>query len=616
MLFVSFMIFFQEVVFSQDNTDIALANEYYQNDELEKAQILYEKLIKNKKNIPLVHSNYFNLLLNTNQFKEAEKYIKELIKDETNRMIYQIDLGRIYARQNDKEKEQEYFNEVIQQVKNNPTLIRITAQYLVNNQLTEYAVKAYSLGRKESGNPYDFSLELANAYRLLNNYDQMINEYINFAHQNPSNLKYVKNVFQNILTEEEDLTSLETYLIDKVQSNPNDRIFSELLIWVNLQQKNFYGAYIQARAIDKRQGTNGAETMDVGIIALKNNDYSMAIKIFNYIIEEYPSSINYPLAKTYIIKAREELIKNTYPIDQNEIKNLIHDYATLIHEFGINNTTLEALRSTALLHAFYLDEYDSAISILERIVEVPRISATLKSKCKLDLGDIYLLIDKPWESTLLYSQVEKSMKETPVGYEAKLKNAKLNFYKGEFSLAQEHLDILKLATTREIANDAMSLSLLIQDNSVFDSTQQALKEYAAAELLLFRHRKNEALDSLKIMIDKYSGHNIQDEVLFLMAKVYMEMGEFQSSIEALNKVVNEYRKDILSDDAYFLMGKIYEEQLNDDDKAMEIYQDFLKQYPGSLFTAEARKRFRKSTYGAASRTSCTEVNPTRQCIMV
>jgi hypothetical protein len=34
----------------------------------------------------------------------------------------------------------------------------------------------------------------------------------------------------------------------------------------------------------------------------------------------------------------------------------------------------------------------------------------------------------------------------------------------DFELAQAHLDILKLATSREIANDAMELSLLITDN--------------------------------------------------------------------------------------------------------------------------------------------------------
>ena len=47
---------------------------------------------------------------------------------------------------------------------------------------------------------------------------------------------------------------------------------------------------------------------------------------------------------------------------------------------------------------------------------------------------------------------EKIQKENPVGYEAKLKNAKLSYYKGNFSLAQSHLDILKEATTRERGN--------------------------------------------------------------------------------------------------------------------------------------------------------------------
>lgn len=581
------------LVVAQNTDDIAIANEYYQNGDLEKAEALYEDLVKKDINVPLIHNNYFNLLLNTSQFDQAEKYIKELMRKEPTHMVYKIDRGRIFTRRNEIEKEQQYFNNLINEVKGNATLVRITAQYLVNHQLSQYAIKAYHLARKESKNPYDFALELANTYRIINRRQEMIDEYINFAQQNYNNIRYVKNVMQNILTEEEDLQNLEQYLIEKVQKNPSDKIYSDLLIWVNLQQKNFYGAYIQARAMDKRMGTNGSETMDVGIIALKNKEYDIAITIFDYVIEEYPSSINYPLAKTYVIMAREEHIKNTFPVNTHEIKSLIDDYQTLIEEFGVNNTTLEAMRSKALLHAFYLDQYDEAIQILEKIIEVPRVSSTLKAKCKIDLGDIYILTEEPWESTLLYSQVEKSMKETPVGYEAKLKNAKLNFYKGDFDLAYEHLDILKLATSREIANDAMSLGLLIQDNSSYDSIQAALKKFASIELMLFRNKKKEALDSLKWMLQEFPGHNITDEVLYKIATIHMELGEFEKSLQSLDKIVNAFRKDILSDDAYFLMGRIYEEHLKDNDKAMNIYQEFLKEYPGSLYVAEARKRFRK-----------------------
>jgi tetratricopeptide (TPR) repeat protein len=297
------------------------------------------------------------------------------------------------------------------------------------------------------------------------------------------------------------------------------------------------------------------------------------------------------------IKAREELVKTDYPVSQEEIVNLINDYQVFIDEnmqspVGANNTTLEAMRSQALLYAFYLDEKEKAIEILQRVVENSKAKRELKAMCKLDLGDIYLLIDQSWESTLLYSQVEKAHKEEPVGYEAKLRNAKLSYYKGEFSLAQEHLDVLKLATTREIANDAMSLSILIQNNTVLDTTDQAMKEYAGVEMLLFQNNPNEALFKLDSMLKSNPSHSLADEIHWLMAKITMQMGKFEESLEHLDVIEKSYNFDILGDDALYMKGKIYEEQLKEKDEAMEVYANFLKEYPGSIYVADVRKRFR------------------------
>jgi outer membrane protein assembly factor BamD (BamD/ComL family) len=64
---------------------------------------------------------------------------------------------------------------------------------------------------------------------------------------------------------------------------------------------------------------------------------------------------------------------------------------------------------------------------------------------------------------------------------------------------------------------------------------------------------------------------------------------------------------VLSDDAYFLQGEIHERQLKDKEKAMEIYREFLTKYPGSVFAAEARKRFRTLRGDFSSETS-TPIN--------
>jgi tetratricopeptide (TPR) repeat protein len=253
-----------------------------------------------------------------------------------------------------------------------------------------------------------------------------------------------------------------------------------------------------------------------------------------------------------------------------------------------------------LLYANYLDQKDSAIQILNKLIANPKASQYLKSKAKLDLGDIYILKGEPWESTLLYSQVEKTQKENLVGYEAKLRNAKLSYYKGDFRLAQEHLDILKQATTREIANDALQLSMRIKENIAFDSTGAALKDYAAIELLLYQNKTEDALKKIEDLKQgestggtSISNQSILDDVYWLEANIRMQRGEFDNSIALLQRILDEYGEDILADDAYFLQGEIYERQLGDKDKAMEIYRNFLTKYPGSVYAAEARKRYRQ-----------------------
>jgi len=577
---------------AQDVQEVQLANQYQQQGDNEKALAIYEKLEKDSKNIPLIHDRYFELMLMMGRFEEAEKYIDKAIKKYPSNIYYQIDKGLVFIQKNEKDKSSKYYEKLIGEISEDPFKVRIASQHFIKKQQYEYALQTYQLSRKKINDSFAYSIQMASLYRVLNQKEDMINEYLNYVNQNPNNVRSVKNIFQNVLREEEDLELFETMMYDKVQRQPNNMIYNELLIWVNLQRKNFYSAYIQARAVDKRKKLNGNELMDIARIAMVNKDYKNAIRIFEYIIKEYDGTPNYQVSRRLIITCREEIVKNTFPVAEKEILNLINDYQQLIRDIGLNQNTIQALRSEALLYAFYLNDQDSAISILQKIINTPRISKSIIDESKLDLGDIYLLIGEPWESTLLYSQVEKSSKETPIGYEAKLRNAKLSYYRGDFALAQSHLDILKLATSREIANDAMALSLLIKDNTQLDTGDVAMKKFADIELLIFQNKKLEAYDSLESLKAEFPDHPLLDEILYKQAELKMEMGDFLTSINMLQNIVDNFGSDILADDALFLIGDIYEVQLNEKEKAMEVYQNFLRTYPGSNKAAEARKRFR------------------------
>ncbi|MEP2024122.1 MAG: tetratricopeptide repeat protein [Reichenbachiella sp.] len=577
---------------AQNSNQVQLANEYYINGELDKALDIYEKLSGNPQYIQQIHNNYLDILISKGDFKSAEKHLKKARRYYPSNVYYQIDHGLLYQQMGEEEKADKIFNETIENSKENKYLIGTAAQYFVSKQLTSYALKSYQQARKSDKDKNSYALELANIYRLMDKQSEMIEEYLVFATIRPSNLRYVKNILQNILQKEEDISNFKDILIDKVQRNPNEKIYPELLIWVNLQQNDFYGAFIQAKAVDKKFKTHGIRVMQIGNIALDNKAYDDAIEIFTYVSKTYPNTGIYITARRQTIKAREEKVKNDFPVELQAIRELTYDYKQLILDIGVNAQTIEAFRSKALLHAFYLDELDSAISILDEIIKAPRINPSLKAKSKMDLGDIYLLIGDPWEATLLYSQVEKDNKDSPIGYEAKLKNAQLNYYQANFELAKSHLDILKLATTREIANDALSLSLLIQDNTALDSSDFVMKEFASIELMLFQNKKESALVAFSEMLEKYPGHSLTDEIYWKMARINIELGNFENAQLELQAIRSDYPTDILGDDAMFLMAQIYEEHLHDYAKAMEIYKDFLITYPGSVYVAEARKRFR------------------------
>lgn len=582
-----------QTVGQSDQNKIQLANEYYVQGEIEKAKIIYQDLAEDPSNTQLIASNYLNLLKAIDDFETAEDFLASAIKSFPSNMQYPANLAGLYN-EYDKTIERDKLLKRTKEASNgNPFQLSILAQFLANEGLYEASIDYFLSARELRGNPTVYALELATVYRLLDEKQAMIEEYLNYASDSPSRLNYIKNLLQNYIQDEDQLTDLEVTLIRKMQDNPEDTKYAELLLWVELQRKNFYGAFVQARAIDKRFNRPGDRSMDIGRIALENDSYQDAEDIFQYVIRTYPDSRNYQYARRLWLQSREKKIKNTYPVDTVQIRELAGKYQMLYNDLYPTPTAFEAIRSKALLHAFYLDEIDLAANYLQSLISDNRAGMQLISESKLDLGDIFLLKGEPWEATLLYSQVEKTYKSHPMGYEAKLRNARLHYFTGNFALAKGHLDILKNNTTREISNDALALGMLITDNTALDTTDAVMQEFANVELLIFRNQDLTADAYLDTMLARYEHHSITDEIYWLKSKLKLKGGDPEIAISYLDKILGSYAYDILADDAAFKKAEIYEEQLKKKEEAQQQYQQFLIDYPGSMYAAEARKRFRR-----------------------
>jgi tetratricopeptide (TPR) repeat protein len=569
---------------------VTLADEYYKAGEYEKAANEYVKLLKTEVTWTRL-VRYVISLEKSNKTEEALKYLRKQVRsDQSNQFYYEVLTGQIATQQGDTTLANNQYAAAVKSGKSSVAKLEKLAVAFNEAGETRWAIKSLETARDLTKDPTSYSEDLMPLYRATGQTEKAIDEVIMTSRQADKKETVLATLQGFLNTKDEPL--VEKALYAKIQQEPNELAYNELLIWYFVQKQKFSRALLQEKATDRRLKLNGSRIYDLGMLAMNNKEYKTAAEAFEYISTAYPQGQLYPFARRLVISAREEEVKNTYPIDKAEIRKLIGDYQRMLQEIGTNSKTLEALRSTANLYGNYLDSKDTALTVLDLAIDLGKTDKNFVDRCKLDKGDIYLLKGEPWESTLLYSQVEKSQKEELLGYEAKLKNAKLHYYKGDFTVAKDLLDVLKLATSREIANDAEQLSLLIVDNTGMDSTEAAMQEYASIDLLLLQNKTDEAVNSLNRMLKIYTDHTILDEVLWLRANTYLKQGKSAEALDDLKKISSTYPNDILGDDAQFTQGKIYEERLKDKQAAMDAYQKVLTQYPGSIYGAEARKRFR------------------------
>jgi TolA-binding protein len=293
-----------------------------------------------------------------------------------------------------------------------------------------------------------------------------------------------------------------------------------------------------------------------------------------------------------MLNARNKKVIESGKYTPADLQDLENDYKSSLAELGKRGATAPMMRNLAHLQTFYMNKNEEAVQLLDEAIALPDIKPAYKAECKLELGDALLFSGDLWESGLLYSQVDKAFKYEEIGREAKYRNAKLDFYRGEFQWAQAQLDVLKASTSLLIANDAMYLSLLISDNTVFDTTTDALMIYSHADLLNYRNMREEALMTLDTLVTKFPTHPLYDDALFKKAEIFTLQRRYREADSLYGNVVSGFPTGIISDDAQFRRAQIHEKFLNDTPGAMQLYEELLKNYPGSTFVVEARKRYR------------------------
>ncbi len=579
-------------VLAQETEDDKLAAYYYETGDYEKARLYYERLYSQNAN-SINYTALLDCMLKMGDTKEAEKHVKKQMKRFNSNVLY-IDLGAVYEAEGDQKSADKAYQDAIESMPKSQGMIVRTANEFIRKSKNDLAMQTYQVGKRSLDNQYTFSYEMAGLYGALGDKEKMIVEYLDLIAANEAYLQTVQNALNRSLdlNNEDEAAILRNELLRRVQKSPESTIYAEMLTWLFLQMRDFNGAFIQLRGIDKRLNEQGQRLLSLAGLCVNNEAFDVASKCYKYLIEKGPGNPYYNFSRMGSLQADFELLRRNYPPDIPAFQALANEILTLKNELSGNVETINLYRQLAKIRAYYLGDLEGATDILNEALEVRSLYGNINAEIKLELAEILIARNYIWDASLLCSQVDKDYKNDLQGYQAKFMNARISYYVGEFEWAQAQLDVLKGSTSKLISNDAMSLSLLITDNLNLDTIIDPMLKFARADLLIVQRRFDDALTTLDSIATNYPGHSLSDDILMRRAEISETTGQLENAANYYKEVIANHYFDINADDALYDLATLYELKIKDLEKAQEYYKQLMLDFPGSLYVTEARKKFR------------------------
>ena len=580
---------------SQRQVDEQLARNFFNNKEYDKAADLYQQLYINHRYYNYF-SQYIECLIFLDKFEEAEKDLRSFIKNDntTNKWRSSVILAYVLFRNNEKDKSDKVLKKLINELPADKSVFIQIANVMNAKDFNEFAIMLYDRGAGISSMNCKFYMEKAQAYLSMTDFEKATENYLLHLEEDPSDYDVVKSRMSYMLRYNIDdsvIDDIRFALLKKAQENRDSEVFAELLVWFALQMKDYDIALDQEIALDRRLGDREFDIIYLAKISRDNEQYDIAIKAYDYLVKKSQEGAYYEEAIVGMIQVQYQ------KMNMLKSDNAMESYSNLEKriekeclELGISDKTIPILIIRADILAFRLNEMDKAIDVLNEALML-NISRLNKAKLKMELADIYLFKEEVWEATLLYSQVDKSMKEEPIGHEARFKNAQLRYYIGEFDWALAVLNILKSATSKLIANDAMTLSLTITDNLEYDTI--ALQRLAKADFYIYQKRydiANKILDSVNV----YNPNEVSMPYLLMRkAHIAMENNDYVMADSLYKRVYQGYADSYMADDALMKDAILLERFLDDKEGAIECYAKLIDEYSASVYVAQARNAYRR-----------------------
>ncbi len=568
-----------------------LANSFFRKGEYEKAILLFEPLLESNP----IRQDYFKSLLTCyqqlEQYDNADRLLSQQLRSFPNQLNLYVEMGYNKQLQGYDREAEALYQRAMEFIETNPSYAFVIGRAFRQNHLLDHALNTYR--RAKQINP-ELNTEISEAqiYGEKGEIDKMFDLYLDLVDKNENYYTTAQRFIATFITpdrEDPNNVLLRKKLLKRAQAEPKNS-WNILLSWLFMQQGDFDKALVQEKSLFRRNPGNLERIEEIGMLAYQQGDLDTSREAFEFILEQ---SLSEPGDEERLLKANIYLLKieNERIESQAETESLNEKFESLIEAYGINQKSLVLQVAYAEFLTYSFDRPDQAIQLLKNALNL-NLSPPEVGMLEMTIGDIHVYSGEFNQALIMYSKIQHDFKNSPLAQEARFKVARTSYFKGDFTWAQNQLKVLKSSTSQLIANDAMKLSLKISNNFEKDSLNRGLELFAAAELLEFRQKYGQALDTVNLILEDFRGREIEDDALLKQGQLLTRTGDFNGAERSYLNLLSTYPESLLTDECLFALAEIYSQHLNEPEKAREMYQRIVFDYPSSIYLVEARRAYR------------------------
>ena len=570
------------------------ANAYLRADDTDRAITLLEDLHAAAPTNTAFYRKLKEAYESVKRYDDALRLVEKRIGD-TPTVPLLSEKARLQYQKGTVQTANETWDRALRLTPNEPQPYRTVYETLVDIRHFQKAIEVLTQGRRVLDRSEAFRTELAYLYALDGQFENAMDEYVQLLAKAPERVGYVRNRLETFVEQDQGIEASIDVLRKTVRESPLNQSYRQLLAWLYMEQNNYAAAFDVYRALDRLGEENGRLLYDFAGKAANAQRYAVATRACEAVLDRYPESEVAPNVRIILgelYRRWAELETDSTSVAQDSIR---YDKARAAYQTYLESHPdhSEYPRGLLQLGKLQIDAYhslDEAETTLNQLVSNhPQTPAAEKGQ--YHLARIALFRGALDRARLLFSRLGKNAQDSDLADRARYELSLLHFYQGEFEAAMARAKATSKNTAADVANDAIELITLLQENRGPDSLNTALQTFARGRLYKRQRKHEQALAQMDTLLQSHARHPLADDARFQEATIHLARRDTSAALAAFRTIPERHPRSPYADRSLFRAGRLLEASGNPA-AAVSTYNRLLTEYPKSLLAGDARGRLR------------------------